>query len=649
MSKRTLLVVDDNAATRYSIRRRLEAHGYFVLEAGNGADGLALIDSQPLDALILDINLPDMSGFDIARQLRADPRTAVLPVIHVSAASIETSDIITGLDAGADAYLVHPIDPDVLLATLGTLLRVRDTEKTLKETEEHFREIFENISAPIAVVDSSFKIHNQNRAFVRLIGDGPRDYVTSSMVGGQGELLETIRGRIKEGKRWTGTATMRGKSSERITQWQVAPYRPPDLALLFIEDVTERMQKERNQQEQLATVSHQLQHEVKERERTEARLLQAGKMDSLGKLTGGIAHDFNNLLTSVIMSLELIIERVESGRHDQIRRYADTALQSAKSGAALTHRLLAFARQQPLEAKPVDVNALVNSLDDFIRRTIGENIALSLDLSPRSVIASADENQIESALINLVVNAKDALPHGGQIWIKTDVVTVENDPELADGQYALLMVRDNGTGIEPELLTKVFDPFFTTKAIGKGTGLGLSMLYGFAGQSGGIARVCSTVGEFTEVMLLLPVGEAISDSARADSTIPAAAGGHILVVEDIIAVSAAISERLTDAGYQCTQTDNVESALALLHGDAPIDLLLTDIGLPRMSGRELAQEARRVRPNLPVLFMTGYAESARDRKNFSEAGVDILLKPFSMDELLSKLSRMLSQPGSFHS
>ncbi|QJD58389.1 response regulator [Pseudomonas sp. gcc21] len=643
MTKRRLLVVDDNAATRYSIRRRLEAHGYQVLEAGNGADGLALIDEHPIDALILDINLPDMSGFDIARRLRFDPRTAVLPVIHVSAASIETSDIINGLESGADAYLVHPIDPDVLLATLGTLLRVRDTERALKEREEHFREIFENISAPIAVVDSSFQVHNKNRALSRLIASCPGDDISRCMADGQDELLETISARIKAGERWTGTATMRGPVSERITQWQVAPYRPPDLALVFIEDVTERLQKERNQEQQLATVSHQLQHEVKERERTEAQLLQAGKMDSLGKLTGGIAHDFNNLLTSVIMSLELILERVEAGRYSQIKRYADTALQSAKSGAGLTHRLLAFARQQPLEARSVDVNALVDSLDDFIRRAIGENIILTLELAPTPVIAYADGSQLESALINLVINARDALPNGGEICISTEVVTVERDPEIADGRYVALKVRDNGIGIAPEVLDKVFDPFFTTKSVGKGTGLGLSMLYGFAGQSGGVARLCSEVGQFTEVMLLLPVGEEIHQATEVEGAATrATTSGHILIVEDIIAVSAAISERLTDAGYQCTQTDNVESALALLHGDAPIDLLLTDIGLPRMSGHELADEARRVRPNLPVLFMTGYAESARDRNQFSQPGTDILMKPFSMDDLLVKLLRLMS-------
>ncbi|MEH6389197.1 MULTISPECIES: response regulator [Pseudomonas] len=643
MTKRRLLVVDDNAATRYSIRRRLEAHGYLVLEAGNGADGLALIDEESIDALILDINLPDMSGFDIARRLRADPRTAVLPVIHVSAASIETSDIINGLESGADAYLVHPIDPDVLLATLGTLLRVRDTERALKEREEHFREIFENISAPIAVVNSSFQVHNKNRAFSRLIASCPGDDISNCMADGQEDLLETVSARIKAGKRWTGTATMRGPFSERITQWQVAPYRPPDLALVFIEDVTERLQKERSQEQRLATVSHQLQHEVKVRERTEAQLLQAGKMDSLGKLTGGIAHDFNNLLTSVIMSLELITERVEAGRYGEIKRYADTALQSARSGAGLTHRLLAFARQQPLEARSIDVNALVGSLDDFIRRAIGENIQLVMELAPSPVVAYADGSQLESALINLVINARDALPNGGEICISTEVVTVERDPELADGRYAALKVRDNGIGIAPEVLDKVFDPFFTTKSVGKGTGLGLSMLYGFAGQSGGVARLCSEVGEFTEVMLLLPVGEEIHQAAEVEGN-PARAttSGHILVVEDIIAVSAAITERLTDAGYQCTQTDNVESALALLHGDAPIDLLLTDIGLPRMSGHELADEARRVRPNLPVLFMTGYAESAKDRNQFSQPGTDILMKPFNLDELLAKLLRLMT-------
>jgi len=645
MPKRCLLVVDDNAATRYSMRRRLESHAYRVFEAGNGADGLALIETQHLDALILDVNLPDMSGFDIARRLRADPRTALLPVIHVSAASIDTSDIISGLDSGADAYLVHPIDPDVLLATIGTLLRVRDTEQALKERNEHFREIFESISAPIAVVDSNFEIHNRNQAFTRLVIECTEDYLSDCVAEGQDELLAVVSERVSAMQRWSGTVNMQGRVGERVTQWQVAPYRAPDLAFIFIEDVTERLLKERNQEEQLASVSQQLQVEVKERERTEAQLLQAGKMDSLGKLTGGIAHDFNNLLTSVMMSLELIVERIEAGRPDQVQRYAESALQSAKSGAALTHRLLAFARQQPLESKAVDINALVVSLDDFIRRSVGEKVTLELNLSEEPVIAHADASQLESALINLIVNARDAMPNGGEISISTEVLTISNDAELKDGQYMAVRVRDNGIGIEPELLDRVFDPFFTTKSIGKGTGLGLSMLYGFAGQSGGAARLRSSLGQFTEVTLLLPAGVAAVEMHEVAEVTPppAARGGHILIVDDIVAVSAAIRETLVDAGYECVTADSAEGALELLKGDAPVDLLLTDIGLPRMNGRELAEAARFDRPQLPILFMTGYAESAKNRESFREAGVDIMLKPFSMKELLGKISQLLAQ------
>ncbi|WP_353387639.1 response regulator [Halopseudomonas sabulinigri] len=644
MSERHLLIVDDNVATRYAMRRRLESHGYRVIEAGNGADGLALIEANGLDAVILDVNLPDMSGFDIARRLRAAPRTALLPVIHVSAASIDTRDIISGLDAGADAYLVHPIDPDVLLATLGTLLRVRDTETALKEREEHFREIFENISAPIVVVDSSLNIHNRNQAFSRLALDCTGDELDDCMVKDQDATLDIVREVIRNRGRWSGLLSMLGEESDRTTQWQVAPYRAPDLSFIFIEDVTERLHKQRSQEELLATVSQQLRAEVQERQRTEAQLLQASKMDSLGKLTGGIAHDFNNLLTSVMMSLELVIERVNSGKYEQIQRYAEGALQSAKTGSALTHRLLAFARQQPLAASSVDLNALVVSLEDFIRRSVGENVSLVLDLSPVPAIAHVDASQLESALINLVINARDALPEGGEIRISTQLLDVSGDAELTDGRYVAARVRDNGTGVAPEVLDKVFDPFFTTKPTGKGTGLGLSMLYGFAGQSGGIARMRSELGRFTEVTLWLPAGETLSEEVVADTPrAVAATAAHVLIVDDIAAVSVVLRETLLDAGYRCSTAESAESALEVLQADPSIDLLLTDIGLPRMNGKELAKHARAARPELPVLFMTGYAESAKNRVKFTEPGMDIMLKPFSTAELLGKVAMLLGR------
>jgi len=349
----TILVIDDEPQIRKFLRISLASQGYKVLEAGTGGEGLALIAGEALDALILDVNLPDMSGFDIVRELRADPGTALLPVIHVSAASIQTGDIITGLDAGADAYLIHPVDPDVLLATLRTLLRVRDTENALRESEARFREIFVNVSAPIAVIDATLKVHECNHAFAQLIQDN-RDVqiLDECFAEDQGAILKELRLRLVDGERWKGTLNMRVQGEIRETQWQISPYRTPELSLVFVEDVTEHRHRERSHLARLDDTTTQLAKEVADRVRAEAQLLQVQKMDALGKLTGGIAHDFNNLLTGIITSLELIQKRVADARLDKVQFYADAALNSAMSAASLTHRLLAFARQQPLDTRP---------------------------------------------------------------------------------------------------------------------------------------------------------------------------------------------------------------------------------------------------------------------------------------------------------
>ncbi|MGP6428345.1 response regulator [Pseudomonas paraglycinae] len=638
-----LLIVDDNVATRYALRRRLERHGYEVLEAGTGGEGLALIASQSLDALILDVNLPDMSGFDIVRKLRADPATALLPVIHVSAASIQTGDIITGLDAGADAYLIHPVDPDVLLATLRTLLRVRDTENALRESEARFREIFVNISAPIAVLDADLKVHECNHAFSQLIQDN-RDPQTLSecFAEDQSAILDELRLRLVDGERWKGTLNMRVQGEIRETQWQISPYRTPELSLVFVEDVTEHRHRERSHLARLDDTTTQLAKEVADRVRAESQLLQVQKMDALGKLTGGIAHDFNNLLTGIITSLELIQKRVADARPDKVQFYAEAALSSAMSAASLTHRLLAFARQQPLDTRPVDINDHVRSLEDLLVRTIGERIALKLEMTTKPAIALVDPIQLESAVLNLVINARDALPRGGNIWVSTYAAYSHGDPNLADGSYVALSVRDDGTGIEHSVIDKVFEPFFTTKPLGQGTGLGLSTIYGFARQSGGDAHIRSVARRGTEVTIMLP---ATSDPTAVDVAPvvidPLGAGEHVLIVEDMPAVRLFVTEVLEDAGYRCTQVGDIETALERLQNDPSINLLLTDVGLPRMTGRELADVARGWRDGLPILFMTGYAETAINRQVFLGAGMDMLVKPFQISHLLDKVRRTL--------
>jgi len=638
-----LLIVDDNVATRYALRRRLERHGYEVLEAGTGGEGLALIDSEALDALILDVNLPDMSGFDIVRKLRADTRTALLPVIHVSAASIQTGDIITGLDAGADAYLIHPVDPDVLLATLRTLLRVRDTENALRESEARFREIFVNVSAPIAVLDASLKVHECNHAFTQLILDN-RDpqALRECFAEDQSAILNELRLRLVDGERWKGTLNMRVQGEIRETEWQISPYRTPELSLVFVEDVTEHRHRERSHLARLDDTTTQLAKEVAERVRAEAQLLQVQKMDALGKLTGGIAHDFNNLLTGIITSLELIQKRVADQRLDKVQFYSEAALNSAMSAASLTHRLLAFARQQPLDTRPVDINEQVRSLEELLVRTIGERITLKLELTSKPAIALVDPVQLESAVLNLVINARDALPVGGNIWVNTYAAYSHGDPNLADGAYVALSVRDDGTGIEHNVIDKVFDPFFTTKPLGQGTGLGLSTIYGFARQSGGDAHIRSVARRGTEVTIMLP---ASTDPTGADIPAPVVdpqgSGEHVLIVEDMPSVRMFVTEVLEDAGYRCTQAADIETALERLQNDPSINLLLTDVGLPRMSGRELADVARGWREGLPILFMTGYAETAINRQVFLGSGMDMLVKPFQISELLEKVRRTL--------
>ncbi|SEM80786.1 hypothetical protein SAMN02800694_1768 [Luteibacter sp. UNCMF331Sha3.1] len=637
-----LLIVDDNAATRYAMRRVVERAGYDAREAGTGAEGEALLADIDFAAVILDVNLPDMSGFDIVRKLRAAPETMLLPVIHVSAASIDTGDLITGLDNGADAYLIHPVDPDVLLATLRTLMRVRDTEDELRAAEARFREIFTNIAAPIAVVDGGLDILDSNEAFDRMLRDaGCEGQLKACFEPGQGEALAQMRAHLEANQRWRGVLCMRSRSGVRETEWRVSPYRAEG-GLVFVEDVTEQRRREREQLQRIDTAHSRLAIEIAERERTESQLLQAQKMDALGKLTGGIAHDFNNLLTSIITGIDLINRQVEAGRLDKVQRFGDAVLGSARRAAALTHRLLAFARQQPLDTKATDVNATVHSLEDMLRRTLSERILLELELSTSPVVAQVDMNQLENAVINLVINARDAMPDGGTIRVTTGLQRLAGDVSLPDGDYVHVTVTDSGSGIAPEILEKVFEPFFTTKPLGQGTGLGLSMIYGFARQSGGEARIRSTVGQGTSVSLVLPASEGeIAMTAVKEGPIAGGRGERILVVEDTESLRLFVVEMLRGSGYVCVDTGDTDLALSMLRGDDEFDLLLTDIGMPGLDGRELAEAARAWRPALPVLFMTGYAENATERSRFLSRDMDLIAKPFEVDDLLARVRQML--------
>ncbi|MEO6843364.1 MAG: PAS domain-containing protein [Bradyrhizobium sp.] len=383
---------------------------------------------------------------------------------------------------------------------------------------------------------------------------------------------------------------------------------------------------------------------------TEEALLQSQKMEAVGQLTGGIAHDFNNLLTGIVGSLDLLQTRLNQGRTDNVGRYIDAAMTSANRAAALTHRLLAFARRQPLIPKRVDANQLVVSLEDLLRRTIGETIDLSIVASDGLWTTLCDPNQLESALLNLAINARDAMPGGGKLIISTanariDGITADA-PALSPGEYIRIDVTDTGTGMSPEVAARAFDPFFTTKPIGQGTGLGLSMIYGFARQSNGHATIDSKIGRGTSVRIYLPRhnGDHVAEhaAAAASKVQHAATGETVLVVEDESVVRGVILEMLEEQGYRTLEASDGPAGLRILRTDARIDLLVTDVGLPGMNGRQLADQAREMRPGLKILFITGYAESVAMADGFLQPGMEMITKPFDLGNLSRRVRTMVS-------
>jgi PAS domain S-box-containing protein len=381
----------------------------------------------------------------------------------------------------------------------------------------------------------------------------------------------------------------------------------------------------------------------------EEALLQSQKMEAVGQLTGGIAHDFNNLLTGIVGSLDLLQTRLNQGRTDNVARYINAAMTSANRAAALTHRLLAFARRQPLIPEGVDVNQLVVSLEDLLRRTIGESIDLEIAASDNLWCTLCDPNQLESALLNLAINARDAMPDGGKLVISTanarlGSVTADT-PALSPGDYICIAVSDTGVGMSAEVAARAFDPFFTTKPIGQGTGLGLSMIYGFARQSNGHVTIDSKLGRGTSVRLYLPRHDGGATAQQVSAAIAAGAastGETVLVVEDEAVVRGVILEMLSDQGYRTLEAIDGPSGLRILRTRQRIDLLVTDVGLPGINGRQLADQARETRPGLKILFITGYAESVAMSEGFLEEGMEMITKPFELDNLSRRIRAMVS-------
>jgi len=547
-------------------------------------------------------------------------------------------------------------------------------ERALRASEEQFRTLADNMSQFAWMADPAGRIYWYNKRWYDYTG------TTLEAMRALGwrsvhhpdhhvRVSASMKRAVAIGSTWEETFPLRGKDGQyrwflsravpirddlgQVTRWfgtntDITAQVAAEEALRELNDNLERRVAERTRE--LAEINHLLHVEMSERERAEETLRHAQKMEAIGQLTGGLAHDFNNMLTGVLGALDLIQRRVASGQVNDLGRYVDAATSSANRAAALTHRLLAFARRQSLDPQPVDVNRLVESMEDMLRRTMAEHIEFDTRLQPEPWLAYTDAHQLENALLNLVINARDAMSNGGRLVIQTGCVQINSSqPDGPEpGDYVTLSVADNGSGMPPEVVAKAYDPFFTTKPIGQGTGLGLSMVYGFVKQTGGHVRIDSTPGQGTLITLFLPRNRTQTEQQEEDHSAPVTIQGAqtnetVLVVEDEAAVRMLVVEVLQELGYKVLEAVDGTSSLPHLQSDQRIDLLVSDIGLPGINGRQLAEIARQHRPDLQVLFITGYAPNAEVRGEFLGPGMDMLAKPFSVDMLGAKVRQLIER------
>ena len=554
--------------------------------------------------------------------------------------------------------------PVGVFGTVTAIGRDADAEERVRESEERFRLIADSAPVPIWVTKLDRRRSFVNRAYVDFVGvtyedavdydwrniihpeDAPR--ILAESIAGEATLkLFVLEGRFRRGDgeyRWLRSISQPrwGPNNEHIgfigvahdiTEWKLGT------------EVLEARVADRTSDLRLAL--DRLQAEVAERERAEEALRQAQKMEAVGQLTGGIAHDFNNLLTPVIGGLEIIARGVEEPR---LKRIAEAALESGRRGAKLTSQLLAFSRLQRIRMTPVQVNRVIETMRLMLKHSIGGAVTIRTELAEAADFALCDENQLENALLNLAINARDAMAEGGTLTISTSLVREPDGPELDAGEYVCIAVADTGTGMSPEVLARATEPFFSTKPFGKGTGLGLAQVYGIARQSRGTLRIESKEGEGTVVRLLLPrvagelAGQATPDEAKAPAAASGAAqGARILVVDDDEEVRAFLADVVGALGYRVATADCAEAALAALAADAP-DLALLDFAMPGMNGAELARAARKLCPGLPIVFVTGFAESYQ-LEGALGGDVALLKKPFGVAELAAVIAAHIPAPA----
>lgn len=674
-SGRRVLLADDNADMRDYVRRLLEAQGYLVEAVGDGEAALAAARQSPPDLVLTDVMMPKLDGFGVLRGIRADLKLAGTPVLMLSARAGEEAKV-EALDAAADDYLAKPFAARELLARVNSNIQMaavrRDAARAIMQSEQRFVMSQERLS--LALSTGRIAVYDWDIESDRLSIQGPlgeifgvavEDIAKGLPLGAfvegihpddRASVTTRIRHTVETGEPFEAEYRVRGTDRPRTVLSRghidvgASGQRMFSGALI---DITEEKAAERALQVINATLEQRIETEVAERTKAEEALRQAQKMEAIGQLTGGVAHDFNNLLTVIMGGLDTI-RRSRPEDHARIKRATDMALLGTQRAASLTGRLLAFSRRQPLEPKPVEMNVLVREMTELLHRTLGETVELESVMAPRLWAVEVDQNQLESAVINLAVNARDAMPGGGKLTIETANTALDEsyfarDAEVIPGQYVMLSVSDSGSGMSKETLERAFEPFYTTKEVGRGTGLGLSMVYGFVKQSGGHVTLYSEEGQGTTVKLYFPrytgnVGAADIDE---QPPVPKASLEEVILVvednEDVRSYSVAI---LRELGYIVMEASEAEEALRILNGAHRVDLLFTDVVLPGKTGRVLADAARLLRPDLRVLFTTGYSRNAIVHQGRLDADVQLISKPFTFDQLAARVRDVLDSSNS---
>jgi PAS domain S-box-containing protein len=674
--RKKILIADDNQKNRYMLRALLEGHGYDVSEAGNGLQALEHARAERPDAVVTDLLMPQMDGFALCREWVGDKGLNSIPIIVYTATYTDPKDRQLALDIGASDFIVKPADPEELLHAILQVLektkpRARESLKLQNEDfyERYSRRLKEKLNqkvaqlataerslseyvtrceaildaSPSAIIstDGKMKIRAWNFSAECLFG-----YSESEALGKPLEMLIPVDQREK-------THKMLAKVRDRreVIRYETRRLRKDGKTV----DVAISLSFLGPEIGYVGVVSDlsAIRMAAEEKKKLEEQLTLAQRMESVARLAGGVAHDFNNLLTIILSHAGFIESDLKEG--DPLREDARRICEAGERATLLTRQLLAFSSRQIIKPEVLDLNDAVRSMEKMLRRLIGEDIDLGVNLAPNLGQIEADLSQLEQVILNLAVNARDAMPNGGRLVIETRNTVVDRDQAEAHapmhpGRFTMLIITDTGTGMDEQVRTRAFDPFFTTKERDKGTGLGLATVYGIVKKANGFIWIYSEPDKGTTFKIYWPwVDRPLTPRVPAAGQKNAGGRGEsVLVVEDEILVRKLAGRILKRTGYRVVEAANGGEALLLAEKcDEPIDLLLTDVIMPNMNGRELAKRLLKLRPSMKVLFTSGYADDVIAYHGVLDRGVTLIEKPYSAGELTSAVRTVLdgTAPG----